>query len=195
MTATRDQIIATTCDLLEEQGLHATGLNQIIKESGAPKGSLYYYFPEGKDAIAEAAIQRAGRTTAARIRAGLAVSADAAEAVRRFVLTIAGAIERSDFCSGGPLTTIAMETATTNARLNAACRGAYAELQGAFEEKLAASGFATARAQELATFVNAAIEGGIILCRTYHSGDPLRVVAANLADLLRRSQPSVADRD
>jgi TetR/AcrR family transcriptional regulator, lmrAB and yxaGH operons repressor len=52
---TRDQIIQTTCTLLESQGYHATGLNQILKESGAPKGSLYYYFPQGKEELAEEA--------------------------------------------------------------------------------------------------------------------------------------------
>ncbi len=42
MASTRNQIIETTCDLLESQGFHGTGLSQIIKESGAPRGSLYY---------------------------------------------------------------------------------------------------------------------------------------------------------
>ena len=41
MSSTRDQIIEKTCELLEAQGYHATGLNQILAESGAPKGSLY----------------------------------------------------------------------------------------------------------------------------------------------------------
>jgi TetR/AcrR family transcriptional repressor of lmrAB and yxaGH operons len=186
MSSTREQIIATTCDLLESQGFHATGLNQIVKESGAPKGSLYHYFPEGKDAIAEAAIDTAGRTVAERIRAGLAVSDDAAEAIRVFVTNVAHFVETSGFRSGGPLTTVAMETATTNERLNLACRDAYSRLQAAFEAKLAAGGYAPARARELATFVTATIEGGIILCRTYHSGDPLRLIAEQLGHMLKR---------
>lgn len=186
MSSTREQIIATTCDLLESQGFHATGLNQIVKESGAPKGSLYHYFPEGKDAIAEAAIDAAGRMVAERIRAGLAVSDDAAEAVRLFVANVAHFVEASGFRSGGPLTTVAMETATTNERLNLACREAYSRLQEAFEAKLAASGYAPAQVGELATFITAAIEGGIILCRTYHTGDPLRLIAAQLGQMLKK---------
>ena len=190
MSSTRDQIIETTCSLIESQGLHATGLTQILRESGAPKGSLYYYFPEGKDELAEAAIMRAGSATAARIRASLAAIDDPAEAVRALVVTIAHLVEASGFRSGGPLMTVAMETATTNERLNLACRAAYGELQGAFAEKLAASGFAHERAAALATFITAAIEGGVVLSRTYHSGDPLRRVAEELSLLLQTTHRS-----
>jgi len=176
MSGVRQQIIETTCDLLESQGFHATGLTQIVKESGAPKGSLYYYFPEGKDEIAEAAITWAGQTVAERIRAGLAVSDDAAIALCAFVNEIATAVERSGFRRGGPLTTVAMETATTNQRLNHACQTAYTLLQAAFATKLIAGGYAQAKAEKLATFIAAAIEGGIMLSRTYHTGAPLRLV-------------------
>ena len=180
MTLSRDQIIETTCNLLEAQGFHATGLNQIVKESGAPKGSLYYYFPGGKEELAAAALARTGRLLAARIRQGLSKHADAAEAVRKFVLVIARNAEASGFRTGGPLMTVALETATSSPRLNAACREAYQQLQAAFAEKLVLCGYSPARAAELAIFINAAIEGGIILSRTAHSAEPLRRVAKEL---------------
>lgn len=185
MASTRDQIIETTCNLMESQGFHATGLNQIVKESGAPKGSLYYYFPAGKDEIAEASIQWAGRTVAERIRHGLASSDDAADAIQQFVTTIAHYVEMSGFQSGGPLLTVAMETATTNERLNLACREAYTLLQSAFQEKLVTCGYDESRAKHLATWITASIEGGVILSRTYHTGDPLRLIAQQLAQMLR----------
>jgi TetR/AcrR family transcriptional repressor of lmrAB and yxaGH operons len=190
MSSTRNQIIATACELLENQGFHAMGLNQLVRESGSPKGSLYYYFPQGKEEIAEAAIGQAGHTVAERIRDALSVSVDAAEAVRLFVDHIAQLVEASGFRSGGPLMTIAMETATTNERLNRACRNAYTLLQAGFESKLVDSGYPSERAVELAAFITAAIEGGTMLCRVYHTGDPLRLVAQQLAQMLRTSKIS-----
>jgi TetR/AcrR family transcriptional repressor of lmrAB and yxaGH operons len=131
MTTTRDQIIQTTSDLLENQGYHATGMSEIVKASGAPKGSIYYYFPKGKEEITSEAVLFAGRMVAERIRVHLANGMDA------------------------------------------------------FKTGLVSHGVAPERATSLAMIVTTSIEGGIILSRTYHTGDPLRQVARELACMLR----------
>ncbi|NJN17331.1 MAG: TetR/AcrR family transcriptional regulator [Oscillochloris sp.] len=189
MSNAREQIIATTCDLLEEQGYHGTGLNQILKQSGAPKGSLYYYFPEGKVELAAEAIARTATLTAGRIRSSLMERDDVAEALAGFLRFIADQVERSGYRAGGPLTAVAMETATTNQRLNLACRDAFQQIEVAFAEAMRVAGASDTQAADLATFITATIEGGIILSRTYHSGDPLRRVADQLAHHLRQSLP------
>jgi TetR/AcrR family transcriptional repressor of lmrAB and yxaGH operons len=185
----REQIIQTTCDLLEKQGYHGTGLNEIVRESGAPKGSLYYYFPEGKEQITAEAVLQSGRTVSERIRAGLAGSSSAPKAIHNFILLIAENVERSGFAAGSPLTAVAMETATQSERINLACREAYGMLQAAFTEKLRGSGFTSAKAEELGTFITAAIEGGIILSRTQHTADPLRLVAKQLQVVISPNLP------
>ena len=141
MSNAREQILQTTCDLMEKQGYHGTGLNEIVKESGAPKGSLYHYFPEGKEQITSEAVLQSGKATAERIQNGLS-------------------------CNSNP------------------AKAAYTLLETAFKEKLLESGFTKLKAEELGTFITAAVEGGIILSRTYHSGDPLRTVAKHLKVLL-----------
>ena len=185
MTAARDQIIQATCDLLENQGYHATGLNEIVKESGAPKGSLYYYFPDGKEEITATAVLFAGKTASERIRTHLAKIDDPAEAVQTFLVTVAHFVEVSGFRSGGPLTIVASETATTSEKLNQTCREAYDLMRAAFEQKLLSGGFSAEQAANLAWMITSATEGGIILSRTYHTGDPLREVARQLACLIR----------
>lgn len=194
MSSTRDQIIETTSALIEAQGYHATGLNQIIAESGSPKGSLYYYFPQGKEELTAEAIARSGRIVERNIRAGLANIANPAEAIASFVRSIAGAVESSNFSAGGPLTTVALETVNSSERLNLACREAYGLLRDAFAEKLIAGGFTPERAAALATFIVSAIEGGIILSRTNHSGDALRQVADELGDYLRAASQQAVNK-
>lgn len=189
MTAARDQIVQATCELFERQGYYATGLNEIIHESGAPKGSLYYYFPAGKEELGEQAIAQTAQNLVERIRANLAQVTDPAEAMESFVRRIADSVEATQFSTGGPLTAVAMETATRSERLNLACRAAFGEIQAVFAEKLTTSGYEPGLAGELATFITASIEGGVLLSRTAHSGDPLRQVAGLLAHTIRTFSP------
>ena len=187
MNTTRDQILAATCDLLENQGASATGLSEIIQESGAPKGSLYYYFPAGKEEIVSEAVRYAGRQVAERIRTALAETPQAGQAVRLFIETIAGLVESSGYRSGGPLTSVAAETATTSERVNQACQEAYTWLREAFQEKLVAEGRPPEEAERLAWGILAGIEGGTLLSRAFHTGEPLRLVARQLEELLASS--------
>ena len=183
--STKEQLVHATSSLLEAQGYHATSLSQILCESGTPKGSLYYHFPDGKDGLAAAAIEYTGRALADHIKRSLAQHAAPAVALRSFVEHIAFHVERSEFHSGGPLTTVALETATTNPRLNLMCRAAYAQVHDVFVHWLQQHGYTPARAHCLAVTITAAIEGGTLLARTHHSAEPLRQVAQELERLLQ----------
>ncbi|MDX1993422.1 MAG: TetR/AcrR family transcriptional regulator [bacterium] len=184
MTSARDQIIEATCELLELQGYHATGLNQIIKESGSPKGSLYYYFPGGKEELTAEAINRVGQIVLQRIRNNLAAIDDSAEAISSFIENIAYNVEASGYKAGGPITTVALETAATNERLREECHRIYAGWQAAFADKLRSGGMSDERAERLASVMIAMLEGGIILCRTSRSPQPLRDIAQEMAALI-----------
>ncbi len=187
MVSTREQIIETTCDLLEAQGYHATGLNQIIKASGTPKGSLYYHFPGGKEELAVEAVNHVGRIVLQRIHENLAQISDCAEAISTFIKNIALNVERSGFRAGGPITTIAMETASTSSLLRQECQQIYAGWQEAFVEKLTAGGIEALRAHRMAALIIAAIEGGVILCRTSQSRLPLEQVGEEIYLLVKQA--------
>ena len=55
----RDNLIYTAARLFRQQGYAATGINDILREAGAPKGSFYHYFPGGKEELGAAAIRHA----------------------------------------------------------------------------------------------------------------------------------------
>ena len=182
---TRDQLLETTCALLEVQGYHATGLNEIIQASKTPKGSLYYHFPGGKDELTEEALNQTGKSVLERIKNNLAQYDDPAQAVSEFIRTIAGYVVKADYRAGGPVTTVASETASTNERLRLVCKAVYEAWRGAFAEKLITGGIPIKRAHSLASVILAMLEGGIILARTYHDAQPLLDVAQEVAILIR----------
>jgi TetR/AcrR family transcriptional regulator, lmrAB and yxaGH operons repressor len=184
MTSRREQIIDTTCHLIEVQGYSATGLNQILAQSGTPKGSLYYYFPEGKDELVEAAIRHTTRLIAERLQMGMAAHERPEQAIPAFLRALAQHVQASGFQAGGPITAVALEAASTNERLNTACRDAYRTWQAVIEQKLLDSGYEPVRARRLAVVTIGLIEGAIILSRSERNVGPLLDVAVEVERLL-----------
>lgn len=190
MSSTRDHIIEIASRLFEAQGYHATGINQIVAESGAPKGSLYYYFPGGKEEIAAEAIHRAGRFVVEHIEQDLIVQGDPVKGFRRFIRLVARQVEAVHYRAGGPLTTVALESAASE-RLNQACQEVYRQILGAFENKLAEAGYSQKRAARLAVLIACALEGGVVLSRTRRSTEPLRQIADEIAEALQAAQDTL----
>lgn len=181
----REQIIQTTCHLVEIQGYHATGIKQILAESEAPKGSLYYYFPEGKDELVAEAIGYTGKIIAKRLQEGMNSRAPATQAVPAFLRQLSQHVHESGYQAGGPITAVALEAASTNERLNTACQQVYQQWQTVIEKKLLADGYTTGRAKQLSSVTIALIEGAIILSRTERTITPLLNAAAALEILLK----------
>ena len=79
---TRDRLIRTTSRLLRKQGYAATGLNQVMAEAEAPKGSMYFHFPGGKEELAAAALDRFSGRVRDLMAESLAASGASREALR-----------------------------------------------------------------------------------------------------------------
>ncbi len=182
----RDQIVTTAAALFEMQGYAATGLNQIVREAGAPKGSLYHYFPGGKDELAIEALRLLGQRTEERLRATLALAEDPGAAVGAWARALAGHLRDSGYRGAGSIAAIALETSGTNPALNTACREVYRLWQDAYRDALSRFGFAAASAEGVAGFVLAAIEGALLLCRVHRTTQPLEEVAEDLDLFLGR---------
>jgi TetR/AcrR family transcriptional regulator, lmrAB and yxaGH operons repressor len=185
MSDTRSKILLTMARLIEKQGYHATSLNEIIRESGAPKGSVYYYFPDGKEQIGAEAIIESGKIIAGRLSGLLGQESSPAAAIQNFMTQLADNMETFDFALASPLTTATIETAVTCERINQACREAFDLILTAFKEKFQAGGCTKIQAAELAIYVTTVIEGGILMSRTFHQAEPLRLAARHLHAYLK----------
>lgn len=183
--APRDRILQATFELMELHGYHATGLNQIVRESQSPKGSLYHYFPEGKEEIAATAIETLSIHMADRFRTYLETFDDAATALRHAILQLAEFKKQHRCRKGSPIASVVLETAHTSERLREACRKAYDVRRVVVEEKLIDNGFSEAKARPLATHVVSAIEGAMILSRSMGHTQPLEDTAELLYRLIK----------
>ena len=101
-------MVRTMSALMRRQGYNATGLNQIAAESGAPKGSIYFHFPGGKEQLAAEAIATSGEGIRRVIQATLSASPDAATAVRTLATGMAAGLAASSYSDGCPIATVAL---------------------------------------------------------------------------------------
>lgn len=53
--STKDRLIQSAALLFRTRGYHGVGLSDLLTHAGAPKGSLYHHFPNGKSDLALAA--------------------------------------------------------------------------------------------------------------------------------------------
>jgi AcrR family transcriptional regulator len=180
----RQPIINAAVALFRRQGFARTGLNDIVEVSGAPKGSLYHYFPLGKSSIAVAAVEEAGRRLVATVEKLASECASAGELLRAHARLLAGWMQQSGFRNGCPITTVLLELAPRERAVTEAGRKAYAARLSILSRKLVEDGFARARADALAVLCTSALQGALIQARVERSGRPIEVTAAELARLL-----------
>lgn len=185
----RARFVETTAALLRRQGYHATGLKQIVAESGAPRGSLYFHFPGGKEQLAEAALAHSGQQMHAQLHLLIEEAEDPPAAIRAVAHALADQLEASEFLDGCPVATVALEAASRSPSLQQACSASYAAWQTLVEERLRAWGVDDDRAATLANLVLCTIEGALLVSRAHASTTPLRSAGEQLAQVLRAQAP------
>jgi len=173
-TETRDRILDTSSRLFRRQGFSSTGIKQLIEASGSTGGSLYHFFPEGKEELAIATINRYGEKYARLLDAVGQSSGHPAESVGRFFQLAAEALLASNFGDGCPIGTMALDVAGTNENILVAC----AMILKAWQERLAGdlikAGVGAREAASLGYFVLSTLEGAILLSRALRDTSPLR---------------------
>jgi TetR/AcrR family transcriptional repressor of lmrAB and yxaGH operons len=180
----REPIVNAAVTLFRRQGYAGTGLNDIVEASGAPKGSLYHYFPAGKTSIAVAAVEEAGRRVAETMARLAAETGSTGDMLRAHAKLLSGWMRKSGFRDGCPITTVLLELAPKDRAVAEAGREAYATRIGLLRDKLIADGFSPARADRLAILCASALQGALIQSRVERSGAPIEMAADELARLL-----------
>ncbi|WP_433657115.1 TetR/AcrR family transcriptional regulator [Nocardia sp. CA-128927] len=179
-TETRCRLISATRGLMEKHGYFGAGLNQIIETSGAPRGSLYFHFPGGKDQLVAEAVAQAGNEISALIDAF--EPGDTAAAATSLLTAFGDRLEASEWQQGCPVATVTLDVSAANDTIQAECAAAYAGWEEALRIRLRADG--RSDAADLAAAILAMIEGGLLLARAQRSREPLERVARTIRTML-----------
>ncbi|APW43172.1 TetR/AcrR family transcriptional regulator [Rhodoferax saidenbachensis] len=166
ITDSRVRAIDAAERLFRMQGYAATGLTQILEESGSPKGSFYFHFPRGKTQLAEETIDRyvANRATSIR-QISENTQGDALAFVKQLCSAAAADMVASDFQYGCLMQNLANELAGLDAALTERIARGFVESTNIAVEHFRGCGFTPKRAASTATALTAALEGARTIAR------------------------------
>ena len=169
---------------MRQSGLAGAGINEIVRASGAPKGSVYHYFPDGKQQIAAEALDAYSGRVVAFIDEALSRKRSPAGKVEGLFDAFAARVEAGAFRSSCPAGTVCLDLEGEAEAL----RGAVAASLTSYVAAIAPHFHFRnpARVQSFARLLVTAIEGAYICARANRSSAPFREAGTWLAELARR---------
>ena len=112
-----------------QKGLQGASFSEILEASGAPRGSLYYHFPGGKDELVLAALEHAGHQALGVL--DRLSGKPAREVAEGFLSLWRSVLARSDFSAGCAVVAVTVAAESEDLRARAA------EILRSWREKLA----------------------------------------------------------
>jgi AcrR family transcriptional regulator len=180
----RQKMIESAVTLLAIRGLQRTSFSDVLERSGAPRGSIYHHFPEGKDQLVDAAIELAGERAVRVLDA--VEGAPPTEVTRYFLDLWRQVLVRSSLRAGCAVLAVTVATDSADLLDHAA------SIFRAWRKRLAAlyerGGLAPDAAARLAMTVVAASEGAVVVSRAERSLEPFELVVGELLGLASASR-------
>lgn len=155
----------------------------VLDACGAQKGSLYHFFPGGKEELVAAAVKKMHNCATSHIRQCIEETQSAAEGARQHLLHIAKLIDQPDSGLGMPFLALAATIGETNTSVHAACDAAVKEIESLFVNQLVAEAVEKRQAKRLAGFAVAAIDGSILYSRVCGNSKPVKLAADMIAEV------------
>ncbi len=184
----RERMVEGAMAMLARRGLQGTSFSELLAATGAPRGSLYHHFPQGKDQLVAAAVDRAG----ALLVEALAPVADApAEAVVARFLAIWRAVLTRSQCEAG-CAVLAVTVATGSADQLAQVTAVFRTWRERLADLLVRGGLPAEQARRFAIVMIASVEGAVVLSRADQSLEPFEAVARHLVEEVQAMAGSAA---
>ncbi|MFG1419807.1 TetR/AcrR family transcriptional regulator [Xanthobacter sp. V0B-10] len=175
----REDVLPALAEVFREHGFEGASLTAITAATGLGKGSLYHFFPGGKEEMAASVLQEIDGWFEAHVFSPLREEEDAPAAIRAM-------LERVDayFRSGRRVCLVGVfALGEVRDRFSQRVQGYFAAWRDALRAALRRAGIADAEAAERAEDAVLAIQGALTLARALH--DP-EVFTRSLARLERR---------
>ncbi|HVE95248.1 MAG TPA: TetR/AcrR family transcriptional regulator [Acidimicrobiales bacterium] len=192
MSTTRERIIEASSTLFMERGYSGSGLKQISEASSAPIGSLYHFFPGGKEELAAETLRSSGAAYQELVESVYDSAPDIVAGVRDCFAAAAAVLRETDYADACPIATVALEVASSDERLRLVTAEVFEAWLVSATTRLRQAGVNAARARELATVLVAALEGGFLLSRAAKDTAAMEAIGRTMVQLVEAALESAA---
>jgi TetR/AcrR family transcriptional repressor of lmrAB and yxaGH operons len=165
ISSAREDLIVAAVELFRARGYEGVGVAELLTKAGAPRGSLYFHFPGGKEQIGAEAVARVGASVAQRFRELRQSGVDLDTYVERVFKTTARESKDRDYKASCPMAAIAAETSSESPLLSQAVREAFASWQEEMQLAARDNGLSAKNAAIFASAMLAAMEGAFIVSK------------------------------
>ncbi len=182
---TRERIVESARQLFFQQGYTATGIAQILHESGSNSGSLYHFFPTKEDLLVAVLERYRDMLQSHVIGPAYERVSDPVERVFAVLDGYRQLLNVTDFNLGCPIGNLALEMSNSHPNVRRLIvenfQGWCAAVQDTIEQAMGRFPEET-NAQQLSRYVLAAMEGAVMLARTYRDLEPFDSAVLQLRD-------------
>jgi AcrR family transcriptional regulator len=182
---TRERILDASRGLFARHGYAGTGIKQILAEANAAFASLYHFFPGGKDQLAAEAIRTSGAMYQQLVEVVLDAAPGLLAGISDCFAAAAETLRATDYADTCPITTVALEVASTDETLRQATVGVFRSWIDALTHRIMAAGVDEAAAAELAISAIALMEGAFVLSRALRSTEPMKAAGKTATEAAR----------
>jgi len=165
VSSAREDMIAAAVELFRARGYAGVGVAELLEKSGAPRGSLYFPFPGGKEQIGAEAVARVGAEVAERFRALRLSGVDLNTFIERVFKTTAKEVKERHYTASCPMAAIAVGFGADNPKLQAAVRDAFASWEAEIALAAKADGLTEKNAEAFASAMLGSIEGAFVVSK------------------------------
>jgi AcrR family transcriptional regulator len=184
---TKDRILETSGELFRRQGYMGTGVKQIVEEAGAPFGSIYHFFPGGKEELGAETIRRSGALYGLLFVEFVGPDVDLVKGVRDFFAGAAETLSETDFADACPIATVALEVSSSSEELREACADVFNLWIEGGTARFVEAGLAKKRARALVIEMLSGLEGAFVLSRALRSTEPVELAGEAAATAIEKA--------
>lgn len=184
---TKSLIIEKATKLFQQKGYLGVGLSEILKACNVSKGALYHHFPNGKEELLIVCLQSLNEAITKDMETIFQHHSSTLMATQAAIEKLADQFDEEGKITGYTFSSIVSEMGALNEAVRNACASPFTRMQEIYNNKLVEDGFSNDMAHSMALMLTAAIEGGILLCLTHKTSNPLRTISQVLPILMKES--------